>query len=341
MTTRCQQFECLTSAFLYNGSVPTTAYVQFFAAGTANTKNVWPDAEKSGSAFTKAALGSDGRLVAFGDGIYDVKFYLGDPDDGYAVVKTLEDLKVEAVIGIVSTLISSSTITPDYEIVRVDTSSGDITVSLQTAENYSHPIVFIKTSASNTITFEANGSETINNQNTIFSTSLYGVTVLYPKTSTPAWYAVEEKPQPGIYTITATTESITRHEHEGRPIIMAETGGDAAATYTLPAATGSGSRYLFIVGVVNTSNYIIKVDSASATMSGNIITNSTGDTPDLAQPWPTAAASDTITLNGTTTGGVAIGDWVELIDIAANKWAVRGVTTSSGAEATPFSAGVS
>jgi hypothetical protein len=63
-------------------------------------------------------------------------------------------------------------------------------------------------------------------------------------------------------------------------------------------------------------------------------------TPDLTSIWPTAADSDTITLDGTTTGGVAIGDWIEVQDIVADKWAVRGVTTSSGAEATPFSAAV-
>ena len=45
--------------------------------------------------------------------------------------------------------------------------------------------------------------------------------------------------------------------------------------------------------------------------------------------------------NGTTTGGVAIGDFIELIDIATDKWLVFGHTTTSGTEATPFSATVS
>ena len=44
---------------------------------------------------------------------------------------------------------------------------------------------------------------------------------------------------------------------------------------------------------------------------------------------------------GTTTGGAAIGDWVELVDIATNQWAVRGQLTHSGIQATPFSATVS
>jgi hypothetical protein len=143
-----------------------------------------------------------------------------------------------------------------------------------------------------------------------------------------------------LITLTATL-ALTAAAHAGRTLLLGEVGGDAALTATLPAATGTGDKYHFIVSVVNTSNYLIKVADATDIMYGNIIANSTGDTPDLAQPWPTAADSDTITLNGTTTGGVALGDWIELIDIATNAWAVRGVTTASGTEATPFSATVS
>ena len=109
---------------------------------------------------------------------------------------------------------------------------------------------------------------------------------------------------------------------------------------TLPAATGSGMVIKCMVSVVNTSaNHIIQV-VGNDVMYGYVITNSTADTPDLAQPWPTAVDSDTITLSGTTTGGLASGDWIELVDIVADKWAVTGMTQTSGDEATPFSAAV-
>ena len=137
-------------------------------------------------------------------------------------------------------------------------------------------------------------------------------------------------------TLTGAT-TLSRATHEGRVLLMTGTGSSLAQT--LPAATGSGDVYKFVVGAVNTSNHVIKV-TTNDVMFGVITTCSTGDTPDLAQPWITAADSDTITLNGTTTGGLSVGDWVECIDIAADKWLVRGVTTSSGSEATPFSATV-
>ena len=58
--------------------------------------------------------------------------------------------------------------------------------------------------------------------------------------------------------------------------------------------------------------------------------------------FPTVAASDTITLNGGTTGGI-VGDYLEIVDIATDKYHVRGVMrVAAGANpATPFSATVS
>ena len=55
--------------------------------------------------------------------------------------------------------------------------------------------------------------------------------------------------------------------------------------------------------------------------------------------WPSAADSDTITLNGTTTGGIA-GDYFEIIDIATGIFFIKALSKSTGTAATPFSAAV-
>lgn len=137
-----------------------------------------------------------------------------------------------------------------------------------------------------------------------------------------------------LLTLTGDT-AIAVATHEGKTLLLGEVGGNALLTATLPAATGSGAKYRFKVSVVNTSNYVIAV-TGNDTFKGNIISNATGDTPDLTSIWP-AGTNNKITLDGTTTGGAAIGDWIEVEDILADVWAVSGVTTSSGAEATPFS----
>ena len=140
-----------------------------------------------------------------------------------------------------------------------------------------------------------------------------------------------------MVTLTATA-SITANAHAGRTLLIGEVGGDAACTFTLPAATGTGAEYRFVVSVVNTSNYIIQVADDSDTIDGSVIIHQDGANSMVS--FNTASDSDTITLNGTTKGGVSIGDELTLVDIATNQYSVKGVLTGSGTEATPFSAAV-
>jgi hypothetical protein len=144
-----------------------------------------------------------------------------------------------------------------------------------------------------------------------------------------------------VVTLTADT-TITNALHAGRILLMGEVGGDASATFTLPAATGTGAEFKFIVSVVNTSNYVIQVTGDDTIDGSVVVTNDStdGGTASLIS-WPTVAASDTITLDGTTTGGVNIGDYVLLTDIATDQYSVSGLLNASGTEATPFSAAVS
>jgi len=144
---------------------------------------------------------------------------------------------------------------------------------------------------------------------------------------------------PAIHTFVAT-DAVTITEHAGRTLLLGEVGGNAALTLTLPAATGTGAVYKFIVSVTNTSNYKIQVADATDTIDGIMLYLDEDGT--AITGFPTVAASDTITLNGTTQGGI-IGDYLELIDIATNQYHVRGVMrVAAGANpATPFSAAVS
>lgn len=138
-----------------------------------------------------------------------------------------------------------------------------------------------------------------------------------------------------LVTITATG-AITAALHEGKTCLLGEVGGDALVTLTLPAATGSGGRYRFVVDVVNTSNYVIKAVAGADVFRGALIGDDGGALTTTLR-WAAGSTDDTLTLNGTTTGGALRGDWVEFEDIATDHWAVRGVISQSGTEATPFS----
>ncbi len=141
--------------------------------------------------------------------------------------------------------------------------------------------------------------------------------------------------QPRLRTLTAST-TLTQDVHDGQTLLMGASG--AALTFTLPAALGTGAKFKFVVSVVNTSNYLIQVANSTDVMGGGIIMGT--DSAGGANVWSTAASSDTVTLNGTTTGGVSIGDYVEVEDIKSGFWKITGHVQGSGTEATPFSAAV-
>jgi hypothetical protein len=132
--------------------------------------------------------------------------------------------------------------------------------------------------------------------------------------------------------------TLTADTHAGRVINLDTAAG---STVTLPAASGSGNIYRFRVSVLATSNsHIVKVANASDAMEGYAVMRDT-DTVDNAEAFfAVAGTSDTITLNRTTTGSVTIGEYIEVEDVATNRFHVRAYLSGSGDLATPFSATV-
>lgn len=139
----------------------------------------------------------------------------------------------------------------------------------------------------------------------------------------------------GSMVAVAATATLTADSNAGRTMMLNVASG---ATLTLPAATGTGNTYSFFVQTTVTSNgYIIKVADDTDTMSGMCV--SLQDAGDTMVGFETAADSDTITLNGTTTGGIK-GGQVTLQDVATDLWRVSITQSATGTEATPFSATV-
>jgi len=130
--------------------------------------------------------------------------------------------------------------------------------------------------------------------------------------------------------------TLTSASHAGRTMLLDVASG---ATLTLPAASGTGNVYKFFVKTTVTSNnYIIQVASADDTIAGvAIVANDGGATASIFE---TVAASDTITLDGSTTGGI-LGGQIELQDVASGVFSVVVRGAATGTEATPFSAAVS
>lgn len=134
--------------------------------------------------------------------------------------------------------------------------------------------------------------------------------------------------------VTATASlSLTKADHAGTVVNLSAAAG---MTVTLPAATGTGAVYeMFVVTTVTSNAYVIQVTTTDILQGVVHLTTDISGTS-----MPTAATTDTITMNGSTTGGVK-GSWVKVTDAASGIWKLEGGLVCTGTEATPFSAAVS
>jgi len=115
-----------------------------------------------------------------------------------------------------------------------------------------------------------------------------------------------------------STLAVTAAAHDGKLIALDTATGSVC---TLPAATGSGAIFRFCVSVKATSNaHIVKVTTTDTfTGSVNLLDNDAA----AQTAYAASGTDDTLTWNGTTTGG-QVGDYVEFIDILAAVWSVHG-----------------
>lgn len=129
--------------------------------------------------------------------------------------------------------------------------------------------------------------------------------------------------------------TLTFPSNGGKTMLFDTATGTA---YILPVATGSGARMHFIVSLLATSNqHVLSTTVATDTFIGEIM-GARVDSGNAVLGFAAQSTSNTITLNRTTTGSVSKGEWLEVQDIAANVWWVRGMLTATGAAfATPFS----
>ena len=139
---------------------------------------------------------------------------------------------------------------------------------------------------------------------------------------------------------TTSTLAVTQATHGGRVVTLNRAAG---ITATLPAATGTGTIYRFVVGTTFTGSGIIKVANATDYFIGlALLTTDTSDAMvgfGAANSGTVATNSDTITMDGTNTGGYA-GAMITIQDVGTAIFSVLMVSKASASEATPFSAGV-
>lgn len=136
------------------------------------------------------------------------------------------------------------------------------------------------------------------------------------------------------------TLTVTAALHAGRVVQFGKATGTIV---TLPAATGTGHIYRFVIGVTATSNAnIIKVANATDVMDGSLNIQQDTDGDGTLKCWRADAGDDTMTFAGAAGTGGIVGGYIECVDYKAGFWSCRAFTQSGGgSEVTPFSATVS
>lgn len=136
-----------------------------------------------------------------------------------------------------------------------------------------------------------------------------------------------------IVTVANGTNTLTLSPslHSGKIVLVL----DATMAITLPEATGTGDVYRVVQGIAATSSTFVTADTANCGFHGFIMGSDTDAATTYS--WTAVGTQDTITFNGTSTGG-KLYDWVQFTDIATDAWLLQGmIRQSGGSEATPLS----
>ena len=158
---------------------------------------------------------------------------------------------------------------------------------------------------------------------------------------------------PGNVVDADSSISLTVADHAGRIVHNAAAG---AVTYTLPATNANsdsavagpgadfnnlnnvGATIEIFSSITKTGDLVVQAANATDVMVGSAVF--IDDSSDNVVGFETASTSDTITLNGSTKGGVTFSKIVCTV-LASGKWKVDVISGCTGTPATPFSAAVS
>jgi hypothetical protein len=158
---------------------------------------------------------------------------------------------------------------------------------------------------------------------------------------------------PGNVVDADSSISLTVADHAGR-IVHNDAAG--AVTYTLPATNANsdsavagpgadfnnlnnvGATIEIFSSITKTGDLVVQAANATDVMVGSAVF--IDDSSDNVVGFETASTSDTITLNGSTKGGVTFSKIVCTV-LASGKWKVDVISGCTGTPATPFSAAVS
>lgn len=251
-STRALQFEVLRNGILHptTGSPVSAGTVNFYAAGTTTAKNAWTAKDKTG-AITSATLDTAGQYQAYGDGEYKLVI----KDSAGTTLYTWDNLRIQYPNYALVSKAATYEVAPDDDFVLVDTSSGNITITLETAANFTHPVT-IKNIGANNAVLDPDGTETIDGDSTHTLSSQYESTRLVSDGSN--WSKTIDFPTAttttaGKIEIATDAETVT-----GTDTARATTAANITAKMAAPGAIGGTTPATGAFTTIKAGNYANK-----------------------------------------------------------------------------------
>jgi hypothetical protein len=139
---------------------------------------------------------------------------------------------------------------------------------------------------------------------------------------------------PGPAPVSAGATLTATAANAGTTILLNNAAGSAV---TLPAATGTGNRYRFVVTTTTTSGAHKILAASSSDFINGIAIGFTGST---AKVFASAAATNhsiQMPFAGSQPSGGFIGDYFDVTDVAANLWQINSMYQAGTTPTTPFS----
>lgn len=144
----------------YSGKPLSGGKAYFYSPGTTSLKTVWVDAEKATAATNPVILDTSGSAKVFADGLYDVVVMDADTNLMFTVNEAYYVIANSAASGPAFTVqnISANTVlTAINRIVIVDTSGGNVTVTMPAAASFPGGEVVIVNNGANRVIINPSG----------------------------------------------------------------------------------------------------------------------------------------------------------------------------------------
>jgi hypothetical protein len=168
MSTRAVQITELLTGLVHptTGEILSSHTAFFYAAGTSTPKNVWTEKEKT-NAYTEYDLSAIGNAQLYAEGVYKIVIEVAASGDDGDIIYTWDNLKFEHPNYYVHTITENHDQTSEDDYVLVNTTGGQVTISMLSAADWTHPFKFRRTTGSNSVVIDPDGSETIDGSATM------------------------------------------------------------------------------------------------------------------------------------------------------------------------------